>query len=101
MPFSTARRRFEKPSPYRSYSSELLADAVEIDRSVPGSVPAAGGTLTTARNAGNDSCPDTDASRATVFTAVASIMCASRKCLYLVYLNVCGEVAERLKAAVC
>jgi hypothetical protein len=74
---------------------------LEIDRSVPGSVPAAGGTLTTARNAAKDSCPDTYVSRATGFTAVAGIMYASRKCLYLVYLNVCGEVAERLKAAVC
>jgi hypothetical protein len=30
-----------------------------------------------------------------------AVVCLSPKCLRHVYLQICGEVAERLKAAVC
>ena len=69
---------------------------------MPGSVPAASRhTHDCAQRRKALMALDTYASNAAVFNAVALLYCLSRKCMYFVYLNICGEVAGRLKAAVC
>ena len=71
-----------KTAAFRPFSSGILAERVEIERSVPESVPAA------ARRSDGKA----HGRRAFILHG---------KCLYFVYLIVRGEVAERLKAAVC
>jgi hypothetical protein len=75
--------------------------AVEIDRNVPGSVPAAVRHTHDCAQHAKDSRPVTYAPKGGFQKPLLPIVCASCKCLYLVYLNTYGEVAERLKAAVC